>query len=139
MVYDNKYEGINGQPAELTGKEIVWFYGIITKFHELEEASGLIILNRNHNCPEMPKKSRKALGVFYTYYPNDSAAKCMITIDNGFIHACYQQTFSKKHNLYFDTLESVLAHEIAHRYQFRHCKRHTRLAKEILQKYALLE
>ncbi len=133
MRFDNTYEDIYGNMVELTEKELNWFYSIVEKFMLLPEAKGLEITNRNHE--ELSGKSKEALGVFYTDCPNNVNADCFITIDNYFIHEQFECVFNGGFNLSFETLESVISHEIAHRFQFRHCKRHTALTAEILSKY----
>lgn len=131
--FNNMYEDIYGNAAYLTSEELDWFYGIVEKFKILDETKGIEILNRNHE--ELCGKSKEALGEFYTDDPKDANADCFITIDNYFIHEQFEWIFNGKHNLTFDTLENVISHEIAHRFQFRHCKRHAKLTAEILQKY----
>ncbi len=133
MRFNNRYEDIYGNMVDLTEEELNWFYGIVAKFQMLEEAKGIEIVNRNHE--ELSGKSREALGQFYTDDPKDEKADCFITIDNYFIHEQFEWVFNGKYNLAFETLENVIAHEIAHRFQFRHCKRHKRLTAEILAKY----
>ena len=133
MKFNDEYEDIYGNTTQLNSEELDWFYGIVEIFKILDEAKGIEILNRNHE--ELDGKSKEALGVFYTNDPKGINSDCFITIDNYFIHEQFEWMFSGKHNLSFETLESVIAHEIAHRFQFRHCKRHTRLTSEILGKY----
>lgn len=133
MKFDNRYEDLYGNMVDLTAEELDWFYDIVAKFQTIEEARGIEITNRNHE--ELGGKNKEALGEFYTDNPKDENADCFITIDNYFIHEQFECVFHGKHNLTFDTLENVIAHEIAHRFQFRHCKRHTRLTAEILAKY----
>ena len=58
-----------------------------------------------------------------------------ITIDNYFIHEKYESIFNGGFDIEPETLESVISHEIAHRYKFRHCKAHSRITREILEKY----
>ena len=130
--FDNKYLDLYDNQAELTQDELNWFYDIVSKFQQLPEASGIQILNRNHD--ELAKRDREAYGIFYQPL-SGSSSDCFITIDNYFIHEMYGVTFYNDFNLAFETLEGCIAHEIAHKYQFRHCKRHTRIAAEILEKY----
>lgn len=133
MRFDNRYEDIYGNMVELTSEELKWFHEVVSKFQMLDEAKGIEITNRNHD--EFKDKSKEALGVFYTDNPKDSTIDCLITIDNYFIHEQYECVFNGGYDITFETLESVISHEIAHRFQFRHCKRHTRLTAEILNKY----
>lgn len=133
MKFNDMYKDIYGNATQLTLDELNWFYGIVAKFQMFDEAKGIEIVNRNHE--ELDEKNKEALGEFYTDDPKDVNADCFITIDNYFIHEQFEWVFNGKYNLSFETLESVIAHEIAHRFQFRHCKRHTRLTSEILGKY----
>lgn len=133
MKFNNKYEDIYGNMVELTTEELSWFYSIVENFKRLPESEGIEITNRNHD--EFKDKSKEALGVFYTDCPNDIHAKAMITIDNYFIHEQFECVFNGSYNLSFETLEGTISHEIAHRFQFRHCKRHQRITDEILTKY----
>ena len=47
MKFDNKYTDFENNETELTEKELEWFYSVVTKFHQLPEATGIIIVNRN--------------------------------------------------------------------------------------------
>lgn len=133
MKFNNKYEDIHGNMVDLTAEELFWFYSIVENFKRMSETNGIEITNRNHE--ELSGKSKEALGVFYTNNPKDENADCFITIDNYFIHEQFDCVFNGGYNLSFETIESVISHEIAHKFQFRHCKRHTALTTEILKKY----
>lgn len=131
--FNNMYTDWNDEYTELTQKEIGWFNSIVEKFKMLPEANGIEITNRNHD--ELDGKHKEALGIFYTYDPMDSTINCLITIDNYFIHEQYEKIFNNCHTIESETIESVLSHEIAHRFKFRHCKKHTILTQKILNKY----
>lgn len=133
MLFGNTYSDWRGKVVELTNEEISWFYSVVNKFKMLPEAESIEIMNRDHD--ELDGKHKEALGVFYTDDPKNSNADCFITIDNYFIHEQYESIFNGCHTIEEETLESVLAHEIAHKFQFRHCKRHTMLTEKIIAEY----
>lgn len=87
-MFDNIYFDFRDRVCELTEAEIEWFYSIVKKFQMLDEVKGINIFNRNHE--ELDGKERDALGLFYTDRPNDVNAECFITIDNYFIHECFE-------------------------------------------------
>ena len=130
---ENSYTDLYDNPTELTDAELAWFNGIVNRFHRLPEASNIKITNCNHE--ELDKKQQEAYGIYWKPRDTTSDLRPYITIDNFFIHEMYETTFHDAYNLTGETLESCIAHEIAHHYQFRHCKRHTRITKEILKKY----
>lgn len=133
MKFNNKYTDFENNETELTEKELEWFYSVVTKFHQLPEATGIVIVNRNHE--ELSRKNREAYGIFWTTDPNNTKSESFITIDNFFIHEMYDVVFNGAFNVAFETLEGCIAHEIAHRYKFRHCKTHSNITNEILEKY----
>lgn len=79
MKFDNKYTDFENNETELTEKELEWFYSVVTKFHQLPEATGIVIVNRNHE--ELSRKNREAYGIFWTTDPNDTKSESFITID----------------------------------------------------------
>lgn len=136
MQFDNKYLDFENKESELTESELQWFYSIVNRFYNLPEASGIEIVNRNHE--ELSGKDKEAYGLFWTVEPNNIKAESFITIDNFFIHEMYDVVFNGAFNCAFETLESCIAHEIAHRFKFRHCKTHSKITSEILEKYQAL-
>lgn len=133
MKFGNTYTDFYGNETELTVDELHWFFSVVSKFHKLPETDGLEITNRDHE--KMSRRNRDALGLFYTSDSESPKADCFITIDNYFIHEKYESIFNGGFDIEPETLESVISHEIAHRYKFRHCKTHSRITKEILEKY----
>ena len=119
--------------TELTEKEILWFMKIC---EECKAAIGIKIPIECADHSSLFKgKHKEALGTLHTDNPESPLdGDTKITIDNYFIHECYEEIFNDGLNLNFESLEHVIAHEIAHCYQWRHCKRHTRLTEEIFQK-----
>lgn len=134
MKFTNIYTDFYGTEISLTPDELTWFFNVVEKFHRLKEADGLEITNRNHE-KDFHDKSKDALGIFYTDDPDNRNANCFITIDNYFIHECYDTVFNGFPNISGETLEHCIAHEIAHRFKFRHCKTHRRITEEIMDKY----
>lgn len=133
MKFENTYTDFHGNETELTSDELSWFYSVVEKFLKVPETAGLKITNRDHE--KMSHRNREALGIFYTDDPENPKANCFITIDNYFIHEKYESVFNGGLDVELETLESVISHEIAHRYKFRHCKTHSRITNEILEKY----
>lgn len=74
------------------------------------------------------------MGIFWTKGKGDtiSLENSFITIDNYVIDECHRCLVDGLHAL--DEIEEVIAHEMAHFLQFRHCKRHDRLTKEFYDK-----
>lgn len=132
MSFSNKYLDLWGNPVDLTTQELAFFQDAVDR---VRNALGVTIdiCNRDHER-EMSGKTRNANGIFYTRDPKDPGQAYLITIDNYFIHECYEEKFHGQLNLSFETLESVLCHEIAHMYKFRHGKSHTNLTEDLLSK-----
>lgn len=86
MQFDNKYLDFENKESELTESELQWFYSIVNKFYNLPEASGIEIVNRNHE--ELSRKNREAYGIFWTTDPNDTKSESFITIDNFLFMKC---------------------------------------------------
>ena len=132
----NFYTNFENQVQSLTVEEINWFNSIVDIFTNLDKCKNLKV-NIIHSDHEQynSKKEQEALGLFYTNKPNIIETLNFISIDNFFIHECYETIFNNKYNLSGSTLEKTLAHEFAHCYQFRHCKRHNKITQEILEEY----
>ena len=82
--------GIN--PTHLTEAEIKWFSGIC---NDCIEATGIKILIECADHEKLKGKSKEALGIFYTNnIENPLDGDCKITIDNFFIHECYEEVFN---------------------------------------------
>lgn len=81
---------------------------------------------------QLTGKSKEALGVCWAEY--DEAGKLVpfrITIDEFFIHECFVALEKPYMKIEPQTLEQVIAHEIAHLHQWRHGKKHTALTEHI--------
>lgn len=132
MNLNTEYLDLWDKPASLTEAEIKWFSGIC---NDCIEATGIKILIECADHEKLKGKSKEALGIFYTNnIENPLDGDCKITIDIFFIHECYEEVFNNGLNLNFEDLEHVIAHEFAHAFQWRHCKRHTQLTEELYQK-----
>lgn len=127
------YLDLCDNPTNLTEAEIQWFSRIC---NDCIEATGIkILIECADHYREHKGKSKESLGTFHTNnIESPLDGDCKITIDNYFIHECYEELFNNGYNLNFEDLEHVIAHEFAHAFQWRHCKRHTRLTEEIYQK-----
>jgi len=81
---------------------------------------------------QLSGKSKEALGICWAEY--DEAGKPIpfrITIDKFFIHECFVALEKPYMKIEPQTLEQVIAHEIAHIHVWRHGKKHTELTARI--------
>ena len=123
------YTDLWGMKMCLTDAEIEWFKGVCI---QCRKATGISIPINGADHAVLKGRSKEALGIFWTDdIENPLNENARITIDNYFIHECYEEVHYGKHNLSFDTLEHVIAHEYAHAYQWRHCKRHTQITEQL--------
>lgn len=124
------YSDIYDRPASLTAEELDWFHATVNRCKEITGCTvDIIAYNHDLYCG----KSKDALGCCISTDPDDPLhADSYITIDTYFIHEMYDVTFNGGWNLSFDTLEGVIAHEIAHLYVWRHGKKHTALTQKLL-------
>ncbi len=131
MKFTDTYLDVWGRPQPLTATELTYFRETVSLVKEALDIS-IEITNRDHER-DMPGKGREAYGIFYTQDPKNPSADCFITIDNYFIHECYEEKYHGALNLSFESLESVICHEVAHATKFRHCKSHTQLSQAYLR------
>lgn len=95
------------------------------------------------DCPIEPMdheqlngKHKEALGCCWKRIDSENkGAFYLITIDEYFIHECFVALEKPYIAMEPQTLEEVIAHEIAHLSQWRHGKRHNELTACILSKY----
>ena len=81
---------------------------------------------------ELDGKHKEALGVCWAEPGTDGALRpFQITIDEFFIHECYIALERPYLKIEPQTLEEVVAHEIAHLHQWRHGKKHTEITRRI--------
>lgn len=131
-MFDNFYLDLNDEVCELTEVELRYFRDTVNEIQHILDVE-IPIYNRDHE-KDFVGKNKEALGLFYTDDKEYPQKDCFITIDNFFIHECYEEKYHGAYNLSFQTLEEVICHEIAHSEQFRHCKRHERITQELLDK-----
>lgn len=131
LKFSDHYLDIQNKPAQLTQKELEYFHDTVSKIQAILGIS-VEITNRDHD--ELGKPHKEALGLFYTSDPSHPADDCYITVDNYFIHECYDAKFNGKWTLEEQSLEEVICHELAHMSKFRHCKSHKALTQEYLAK-----
>lgn len=137
MKFSNSYIDLSDQEGELTEHELEWFNGTVKRFDDIQlKLFGFIIpiTNRDHWTDYRGTKSKESYGV-YSSRSKEEPIEAFITIDNEFIHECYDQIFNGAWNLTFETLEGAISHEIAHGKVFRHGKKHRELTKQILEQY----
>lgn len=129
------YTDLWENPGKLTREEISWFHSVC---NDCLVATNISVPVYCENIYDTRKgKAREATGSLYTDKPEnplDSDGNTYITVDSAFIHDCYDDKFNGGHSLRFDTLEHVIAHELAHCFQWRHCKKHTRITEGIYGK-----
>lgn len=130
MKFSDQYLDLYDNPATLSPEELSYFRDTVSLVCSALDIS-VEIVNRNHE--EMGKPHCEALGIFYTADPKDPARDCFISVDNYFIHECYDAKFNGQWLLSGKSLEEVLCHEIAHMTLFRHCKSHNALTQKYLR------
>lgn len=122
------------RPTELTAEEVRWFTEVVERALRIAGVQ-IEIIPYDHDLYE--GKHRDALGCCCTLNPKDplaDGAGTYITIDCYFIDEKWRERFEGRYTIEKDTLEEVIAHEIAHLYAFRHGKKHSRLTAELYGK-----
>lgn len=143
-MFKNTYLDMYNKPTELSEAELDYFQSVVKRFSVImQDYLGVVlpIYNRDHD--EVGGKHKNALGIFYTNNKENpllSMSNTYITIDNYFIHECYEYIFNGIPYLSFSTstLEEIVSHEIAHGLVFRHGKKHNDLTARILRQYRVL-
>ena len=128
------YLDCRDKPTRLTEEELNWFHQIVKK---CKAATGCDVEIIAYNHDLYGNKSVDALGCCLTNNcknPLADDADSLITIDCYFIAEQYGVVFRNDFNISMDTLEHVIAHEIAHLHVWRHGKKHTALTEELYQK-----
>lgn len=128
--FSNLYSDLYGNPVSLTSEELEFFR---TRVQTIQKALNLNveIVNRDHETA-FTGKHKEALGIFYTSDPKNPSEDCFITIDNYFIHECYESEVLGKIKIEPNTLTDVICHELAHMQKFRHCKTHERITQDLI-------
>lgn len=128
------YTDYNDRPTELTAEELRWFSEIVAR---AQRATGYTvpIIPYDHELFRR-RKDRDALGTCNTTDPENQlgeGVETWITIDCYFINECWRNKFKGDYLIAGETLEEVIAHEIAHLTVWRHGKKHTTLTARILE------
>lgn len=115
----------------LTAQEMAYFNDTIAR----------VKYSVNFNVPievmdheQLKGKDKRALGICWA--KRDDAGTMIpfkITIDEFFVSECFIALEKPYMKLEPQTLEQVIAHEIAHIYHWRHGKKHTELTNHILR------
>ena len=119
--------------VELTDAEIRWFHEWVNR---AKEATGceVDIIPFDHEL--YSGKHKDALGCCITTDPGNTlgdGVDTYITIDCYFIDECWRHEFEGEILIGSETLQEVLAHEIAHLTVWRHGKKHTALTEKLLR------
>jgi hypothetical protein len=129
MTFSNIYTDLYDNKLELTQNELNYFYNTVNHIKEKLNID-IEIVNRNHET--LKGKEKEAYGICYKSLHDNN--DLFITIDNFFIHECYEEKFNNKYNLSFESLEHCICHEIAHIQEWRHGKKHTELTEILYNK-----
>ena len=127
---DPEYSDVYDRPTTLTADELNWFHSVVEK---AKAATGCTVEIIAYNHDRYKGTSSEALGCCITNDPENPIDGGYITIDTYFIHEMYEVKFNGGFNLCFDTLEHVIAHEIAHLTEWNHSEAHTELTEKLYQ------
>ena len=126
------YLDYRDRPTQLTAEELTWFHSAVEK---ARRATGCTVEIIPYDHELYTGKHRDALGCCITEDPKNmlgEGVETYITIDCYFIDECWRHKFRGDFLIAGDTLEEVLAHEIAHLTVWRHGKKHTALTEKLL-------
>lgn len=127
------YTDFLNRPTALTTKELNWFAEIVAK---ARQATGCMVPIIPFDHDLFCGKSRNALGTCNTTDPENQlgeGVETWITIDCYFIDECWRHEFMGDFLIAGETLEEVIAHEIAHLTVWRHGKKHSALTMKLLE------
>lgn len=122
------------RPTELRPEELRWFEAVVA---QARRATGVEVEIVPYDHELYTGKHRDALGTCTTKNPENPLAPdadSYITIDCYFIDEKYRERFEGAYTIEKQTLEEVIAHEIAHLYVWRHGKKHDRLTAELYER-----
>ena len=126
------YIDLLDNPSELTHDELNWFNNVAGI---CKAAIGVNIPIITYDHELLHGSSKEALGIFWTTdAKNPLNDDSFITIDCCTLHERYETKFNNGFDLIFDTLAGIIAHDLAHDFQFRQCKRHSRITAEFLER-----
>ena len=126
------YTDFKDRPTKLNKEELEWFRSIVARSKAATECNVDIIVY-DHDLYK--GKSKNALGCCITNNTeNPLRGDSYITIDAYFVHEQYDVTFRNGFSISGDTLEGVIAHEIAHLYCWRYGKKHNKITQELLNR-----
>lgn len=138
-MFENTYSDMYDNLAELNKAELDYFQSVVKDFSIImQDYLGVVLPIHNRDHEKMDGKHKEALGIFYTNDKENILVDAYITIDNYFIHECYESVFNNIPNISFSTLEETISHEIAHGLVLRHGKKHRELTERILKQYQAL-
>ena len=127
------YTDFKDRPAKLTADELKWFYEIVEK---AQIATGYTVPIIPYDHELYRGKSKDALGTCVTTDPKNQlgeGVETYITIDCYFINECWRHEFRSDYLIAGETLQEVIAHEIAHLTVWRHGKKHSALTWKSLK------
>jgi hypothetical protein len=128
---NNLYSDYARNPISLTENELKYFNDTVKQIIETLHINTNVVNIMNYDFDQYTDKHKNSLGVCGT----QDFIHYDITIDNYFIHECYESiTNSHYFKIEPQTLQYVICHEIAHCYQWRHCKKHTSITNELLER-----
>ena len=133
MQDDIRYTDLDENWKTLTDSELQWFKSVCNDCLAATGMSVPIYCDNHYN--KYKGARRNAVGITHTNKPEAPLyGDSYITIASDFIHDCYEEKFNHVQNLWFEDIEHVIAHELAHLYQWRHCKRHTKITEYLYGK-----
>lgn len=115
------YSDFRNEKTELTAKELGFFWDTAEK---VLSALGIEIPVYICDHEAFEGSSANALGMHWKSEDDE-----FITIDNYFIHECYEVAFHGAYSIDGEDLVSVLCHELAHIKYRRHTKYHAELTE----------
>lgn len=116
-------------PSTLTEEEVKFFNDTVAR---IKYSVNVRVPIEPMNHEQLTGTNKEALGICWA--EDDGTGKptpFRITIDEFFIHECFVALEKPYMKIEPETLEQVIAHEIAHLHVWRHGKKHTELTERI--------